>query len=62
MVLTDHEFKVPLDYAQPDGESISVFAREVVSVEKEKHDLPWLVFFQVVQALARRVPKTRAVG
>jgi pimeloyl-ACP methyl ester carboxylesterase len=46
MVLVDHEFKVPLNYAQPDGENISVFAREVVSLEKEKHDLPWLVFFQ----------------
>jgi pimeloyl-ACP methyl ester carboxylesterase len=46
MVLVDHEFKAPLNYAQPDGESIVVFAREVVSVEKEKQDLPWLVFFQ----------------
>jgi len=46
MILIDHEFKVPLNYAQPNGENISVFAREVVSLEKEKHDLPWLVFFQ----------------
>jgi pimeloyl-ACP methyl ester carboxylesterase len=46
MVLIDHEFKVPLNYAQPNGENISVFAREMVSAEKEKHDLPWLVFFQ----------------
>jgi len=46
MVLIDHEFKVPLNYTQPNSENISVFAREVVSLEKEKHDLPWLVFFQ----------------
>jgi pimeloyl-ACP methyl ester carboxylesterase len=46
MVLVDREFRVPLNYAQPNGESIVVFAREVVSVEKEKQDLPWLVFFQ----------------
>jgi len=46
MGLIDHEFKVPLNYAQPNGENISVFAREVVSLDKEKHDLPWLVFFQ----------------
>ena len=46
MVLTDHEFKVPLDCTQPNGEKISVFAREVVAPDKEKRDLPWLVFFQ----------------
>jgi pimeloyl-ACP methyl ester carboxylesterase len=46
MVLTDHEFKTPLDYSHPKGESITVFGREVVASEKEKDDLPWLVFFQ----------------
>lgn len=46
LVLTDHEFTVPLDHSQPDGEKIAVFAREVVVPEKEKDDLPWLVFFQ----------------
>ena len=46
MVLIDHEFNVPLDHARPDGETISVFGREVVATDKEKHDLPWLVFFQ----------------
>jgi pimeloyl-ACP methyl ester carboxylesterase len=45
-VLVDHEFNVPLDYARPDRETISVFAREVVAADKEKNDLPWLVFFQ----------------
>jgi pimeloyl-ACP methyl ester carboxylesterase len=46
LVLVDHEFNVPLDYARPHGETISVFAREVVASDKEKNDLPWLVFFQ----------------
>jgi pimeloyl-ACP methyl ester carboxylesterase len=46
IVLTDHEFKVPLDHTQPDGERIDVFGREVVACDKEKSDLPWLVFFQ----------------
>ncbi|MEA3438842.1 MAG: alpha/beta fold hydrolase [Chloroflexota bacterium] len=46
LVLTDHTFEVPLDHARPDGERISVFAREVVSPEKENAELPWLVFLQ----------------
>ena len=46
LVLTDHEFTVPLDHAKPDGETISVFAREVVLPDKESDELPWLVFFQ----------------
>jgi pimeloyl-ACP methyl ester carboxylesterase len=46
LVLIDHEFSVPLDYEKPDGETISVFAREVVAPAKEKEDLPWLVFLQ----------------
>jgi pimeloyl-ACP methyl ester carboxylesterase len=46
IMLTDHEFKLPLDYEQPSGERILVFAREVAARDKEKSDLPWLVFFQ----------------
>jgi len=46
LVLTDHEFTVPLDHAKPDGEKITVFAREVVAPKKEHETLPWLVFFQ----------------
>lgn len=46
LVLTDHEFTVPLDHARPDGEQIVIFAREVVAPGKEDADLPWLVFFQ----------------
>lgn len=46
LVLTDHEFLVPLDYAHPEGQQIRVFAREVVAAGKDRADLPWLVFFQ----------------
>jgi pimeloyl-ACP methyl ester carboxylesterase len=46
LVLTDHEVEVPLDHAAPDGEQITVFAREVVAPRKRDQDLPWLVFLQ----------------
>ena len=46
LLLTDHEFTVPLDYAHPAGEQIILFAREVVAPGKEDASLPWLVFFQ----------------
>jgi len=46
LVLTDHEFTVPLDHARPDGEQITVFAREVVAPDQEDANLPWLVFLQ----------------
>ena len=46
LVLTDHEFTVPLDHARPDGEQITVFAREVVAPDQEDASLPWLLFLQ----------------
>lgn len=46
LVLTDHEFPVPLDYTHPAGEQLTVFAREAVAPSKEAATLPWLVFFQ----------------
>ena len=46
LTLTDHQFTVPLDHARPDGESISIFAREVVASNRAEAHLPWLVFFQ----------------
>ncbi|HVB42778.1 MAG TPA: alpha/beta fold hydrolase [Streptosporangiaceae bacterium] len=45
-VLTDHVFGVPLDHAAPDGERITVFAREVVAADKAGTDLPWLLYLQ----------------
>jgi pimeloyl-ACP methyl ester carboxylesterase len=46
LLLTEHEFRVPLDHAAPAGEQITVFAREVVAPRKRDQDLPWLVFLQ----------------
>lgn len=46
LVLTDHFFDVPLNYADPNDSSISVYAREVVAPDKQHDDLPWMVYFQ----------------
>ncbi|MFJ8795259.1 alpha/beta fold hydrolase [Streptomyces sp. NPDC102462] len=46
VVLTDHRFTVPLDHADPAGETIELYAREVVASDKADRDLPWLVFLQ----------------
>ncbi len=43
-MLVEHEFLVPLDHAQPDGDRITVFAREVA--DPDGLDRPFLVFFQ----------------
>ncbi len=44
LVLTEHEFQVPLDHDRPDGERITVFAREVA--DPAGRDRPFLVFLQ----------------
>jgi pimeloyl-ACP methyl ester carboxylesterase len=44
LVLTEHELDVPLDHGRPDGERITVFAREVA--DPEGRDRPFLVFLQ----------------
>ena len=44
LVVFEHEFSVPLDHDAPDGERISVFAREVA--DPEGRDRPFLLFFQ----------------
>ncbi|KAB2976319.1 alpha/beta hydrolase [Streptomyces sp. SS1-1] len=46
VVLTDRRFTVPLDHARPAGETIELFAREVVAGDKAHQDLPWLVYLQ----------------
>lgn len=46
LALTDHDFQAPLDHAQPQGEQIHIFAREVVALDKASANLPWLVFLQ----------------
>ncbi|MFI5614024.1 alpha/beta fold hydrolase [Amycolatopsis sp. NPDC051903] len=44
LVLTEHEFSVPLDHSRPDGEQLTVFAREVAAPDGP--DRPVLVFLQ----------------
>jgi pimeloyl-ACP methyl ester carboxylesterase len=44
LVLTEHEFSVPLDHAALNGRQITVFAREVADPEGRERSL--LVFFQ----------------
>ncbi|MEU6549545.1 alpha/beta fold hydrolase [Streptomyces sp. NPDC046915] len=46
VVLTDHRFTVPLDHTDPAGETIELYAREVVASDKADRDLPWLVYLQ----------------
>ncbi|MBL7258886.1 alpha/beta fold hydrolase [Paractinoplanes lichenicola] len=42
----DHTVTVPLDHRDPDGETIEVFAREVVAADRAGDELPWLVYLQ----------------
>ncbi len=44
LVLTEHEFQLPLDHARPDADKITVFAREVA--DPDGRDRPFLVFLQ----------------
>ena len=44
LVLTEHEFTAPLRYSEPDGEQITLFARE--AAVPEGRDRPFLVFLQ----------------
>ncbi|MFE9642966.1 alpha/beta fold hydrolase [Streptomyces sp. NPDC006365] len=46
VVLTDRRFTVPLDHEDPDGETIELYAREVVATGKAEGDLPWMVYLQ----------------
>jgi pimeloyl-ACP methyl ester carboxylesterase len=44
LVLTEHELKLPLDRTAPDGEQITVFAREVA--DPDGLDRPFLLYLQ----------------
>src|SRR5256885_3184827 len=44
LVLTEHEFSVPLDHSRPDDDRITVFAREVADPDGLQR--PYLVFLQ----------------
>ncbi|WP_329459354.1 alpha/beta fold hydrolase [Streptomyces sp. NBC_01497] len=42
----DHRVEVPLDWADPEGATLHVFARELVDPERRRDDLPFLVYLQ----------------
>ncbi|MEV0174242.1 alpha/beta fold hydrolase [Streptomyces sp. NPDC050803] len=46
VVLTDRTFTVPLDHDDPAGETIELYAREVVASDRARQNLPWLVYLQ----------------
>ncbi|MFL5927182.1 MAG: alpha/beta fold hydrolase [Gaiellaceae bacterium] len=46
LTLVEHELEVSLDHADPDGEKITVFARELFGDAREAASFPFLVFFQ----------------
>ncbi|MFC8665108.1 alpha/beta fold hydrolase [Streptomyces sp. NPDC057199] len=46
VVLSDRRFTVPLDHDNPAGETIELYAREVVGSDKTDRELPWLVYLQ----------------
>lgn len=46
LVVSDHVFRVPLDYSVAEGDELSVFARALVAPAKVDADLPWLIYFQ----------------
>jgi pimeloyl-ACP methyl ester carboxylesterase len=44
LVITEHELRLPLDHGAPDGEQVTVFAREVA--DPDGADRPFLLFLQ----------------
>jgi pimeloyl-ACP methyl ester carboxylesterase len=46
LTLVEHEFSVPLDHAAPGGETIGVFARELVGDATGADDFPLLVYLE----------------
>lgn len=41
-----HTFELPLDHNNPDGLTLTIYAREVISIDNQDKELPWLVYFQ----------------
>jgi pimeloyl-ACP methyl ester carboxylesterase len=60
LVLTDHTFVVPVDHSKPEGDEITVFAREVSAPGKDKDDLPWMLFLQGGPGFPSPRPESRS--
>ncbi|MGW4031738.1 alpha/beta fold hydrolase [Streptomyces sp. NPDC004838] len=46
LVLTDRRFTVPLDHANPGGEQLELYGREIVAGARAGDDLPWLLYLE----------------
>ena len=46
LIITDYNFRAPLDYGSQNGENISIFVRRVSRRENSKKSMPCLIFFQ----------------
>jgi len=46
LVFVEHEFELPLDHSSRRGPKLTAFAREVVTPDRERDELPWLVYLQ----------------
>ena len=44
--VSNHKFELPLNYSNNDSETITVFVREIINLDKEKENQPYLIFFQ----------------
>jgi pimeloyl-ACP methyl ester carboxylesterase len=63
VVVTGHHFEVPLDHADPGGEQITVFGRELVALEHaSREDLPWLLYLQGGPGRQSPRPVSRKAG
>ena len=60
LVLIDHRFVVPVDHSKPEGDQITVFAREVAAPGKDKDDLPWMLFLQGGPGFPSPRPESRS--
>lgn len=46
LAITEHQLDVPLDWARPGGETLTLFVREVVDPRRRGENLPCLLFLQ----------------
>ena len=42
----NHKFELPLNYSNDNSVTITVFVREIINLDKEKKNQPYLIFFQ----------------
>lgn len=46
LALRDHSWRLPLSHDRQDDRNVRVYAREAVAIERERDELPWLLFLQ----------------